>query len=306
MLRKLIWVGIVLGLTPLYMGVACGGYEGWFGTDTSGVDAKVNEELSVSSANPLESGLWTYYVNYNDDTAPGMTTVSTYVDHTAPFGLFTTDGLGTQHFNTHVGTGVAIGYDKNKNGTICWVGCPFESGDYTIPNAFCPALGGTASSAASNGFSAYCTKGQWEQLVATTSFTETKQKAGGTSFENSKYGNFSPFGIAQVLATSTPISGGASGVTTTVSGLSLPSGASHTLTTPISANLYGFGSAISINADQAGLVEAANWLSQQWAGQPDGATNVTVSFNGGSASLSFQVASGNTASIVLANFAANH
>ena len=304
-MRKLIWLGIVLGLIPLYMGSACGGYLGWFGQDTSGVDAKINEELSVSSTFPLETGLFTYYVNYNDDTGPGMVTASTYIDHTAPFATFTTDGLGTQHFNTHVGTAVAIAYDKNKDGSICWIGCPFESGDYTIPNAFCPAIGGTGSSAASNGFSAYCTKGQWETLLATSSFTETKQKASGTKFSNAKYGNYTPYGAAQVLATSTPNANG-SGVTTTVNGLSLPNGASHTLTTPISANVLGFGSGIAINANQAGLIEAANWLSQQWAGQPDGSTNVKLSFNGGAATMSFQVASGNSASIVLANFAATH
>jgi hypothetical protein len=285
------------------MGAACGGYLGWFGQDTSGVDAKINEELSVSSFNPLETGLFTYYTNYNDDIGPGMTTISTYIDHTAPFSTFTTDGLGTQHFNTHVGTAVAIGYDKDKNGDICWVGCPFGN-DYTIPNGFCPSVGGTGSSSASNGFSAYCNKGVWETLIATSSFTETKSKASGTKFSNAKYGNFSPFNIAQVLATSTPNSSG--GVTTSVSAVSLPNGASHTLTTPISATVLGFGSAIAINADQAGLIEAANWLSQQWASQPDGATNVTLSVNGGAASLSFSAASGNTASIVLANFAATH
>jgi hypothetical protein len=295
----------MLGLIPLYMGAACGGYEGWFGQDTSGVDAKISEELSVSSTNPLENGLFTYYVNYNDDSAPGMTTVSTYIDHSAPFATFTTDGNGTQHFNSHVGTGVAIAYDKDKDGLIGWVGSGI-SNDYTIPNGFCPALGGTGSSAASNGFSAYCTKGQWETLIATSAFTETKQKPSGTSFENSKFGNFTPFVIAQVLATSTPMAGGASGVTTKVTGVSLPSGAVHTLTTPISANLYGFGSGISINANQAGLIETANWLAGQWAGQPDGSTNVTLSFNGGAASLSFQAASGNTASLVLKNFAATH
>ena len=303
-MRKLIWLGIVLGLVPLYMGSACGGYLGWFGQDTSGVDAKINEEVSVSSFSPLETGLWTFYANYNDDTGPGMTTISTYVDHTAPIGTFTTDGLGTQHFNTHVGTAAAIAYDKDKDGAIGWVGSGF-SNDYTIPNGFCPAVGGTGSPSSSNGFSAYCTKGQWEILIATASFTETKQKASGTKFSNAKYGNYTPYAAAQVLASSTPNANGA-GVTTTVNAVSLPSGASHTLTTPVSANVLGFGSGIAINADQAGLIEAANWLSQQWAGQADGYTNVTLSFNGGAASMSFKVASGNTASLVLANFAATH
>jgi len=305
-MRKLIWTGIILGLIPLYMGAACGGYLGWFGQDTSGVDAKVNEELSVSSTIPLEAGLWTGYVNYNDDTAPGMTTVSSYVDHTAPYNTFTTDGLGTQHFDTHVGTAVAIAYDRNKDGAICWIGCPLvANGDYTLSDGFCPALGGTGSPGSKSGFSAYCTKGQWEELIAEASYVETKSKASGTKYSNAKYGNYGPYNMAQVLATSTPVPGGG-GVTTTVNAISLPSGASHTLTTPVSANVLGFGSGIAINANQAGLIELANWLAGQWAGQPDGASNVTLSVNGGAASLTFQVASGNTASLVMANFAATH
>jgi hypothetical protein len=302
-MRKLIWTGIILGLIPLYMGAACGGYLGWFGQDTAGGDAKVNEELSVSSTNPLENGLFTYYVNYNDDTGAGMQTISTYIDHTAPFSTFTTDGLGTQHFDTHVGTVVAVGYDHDGDGAIGWDGSGL-SNDFTILNAFCPAVGGTGSSATSNGFSAYCKKGQWETIVGSSSFTETKGKASGTKFSNAKFGNYSPFNIAQVLASSTPNSTG--GVTTSVSGLSLPNGASHTLTSPVSANVLGFGSAIALNANQAGMVEAANWLAQQWAGQPDGFTNVKLSVNGGAASMTFQVASGNSASLVMANFAATH
>jgi hypothetical protein len=302
-MRKLIWTGIILGLIPLYMGAACGGYLGWFGQDTAGGDAKVGEELSVSSTNPLENGLFTYYVNYNDDTGAGMQTISTYIDHTAPFSTFTTDGLGTQHFDTHVGSVVAVGYDKDGDGAIGWDGSGI-SNDFTILNAFCPAVGGTGSSATSNGFAAYCKKGQWETIVGSSSFAETKGKASGTKFSNAKYGNYSPFNIAQVLASSTPNSTG--GVTTSVSGLSLPNGASHTLTSPVSANVLGFGSAIALNANQAGMVEAANWLAQQWAGQPDGYTNVKLSVNGGAASMTFQVASGNSASLVMANFAATH
>jgi hypothetical protein len=63
---------------------------------------------------------------------------------------------------------------------------------------------------------------------------------------------------------------------------------------------------MAINANQAGLVEAANWLASQWAGQPDGSMNVTVSLNGGAASTYLTIASGNSASIVLQNFAATH
>jgi hypothetical protein len=302
-MRKLIWTGIILGLIPLYMGAACGGYLGWFGQDTAGGDAKVNEELSVSSTNPLENGLFTYYVNYNDDTGAGMQTISTYIDHTAPFSTFTTDGLGTQHFDTHVGSVVAVGYDKDGDGAIGWDGSGI-SNDFTILNAFCPAVGGTGSSSSSNGFSAYCKKGLWETIVGTTSYTETKGKASGTKYSNAKYGNYSPFNIAQVLATSTPNNSG--GVTTSVNAISLPNGASHLLSAPVTANLLGFGSAIALNANQAGMVDAASWLAGQWAGQPDGYANVTLSVNNGAASMTFRVASGNSASIVMANYAATH
>jgi len=88
-----------------------------------------------------------------------------------------------------------------------------------------------------------------------------------------------------------------------ISGLSLPGGASTTLTTAATANVYGFGNAIAINADQAGLKEAAAWLATQWAGQPDGSANVTVSFNGGAASGTFVVASGATAARSLQSYA---
>jgi hypothetical protein len=305
MLRKCTWAGIVLGLIPLYMGAACGGYIGWPGLSTSGVDAKVTEELSVSSINPLESGLFTYYVNYNNISAPGMKTVSTYIDHTAPFGVFTSDGLFEQHFNDHVGVEVAAATDRNGDGVICWIGCPFEAGDYTIPNAFCPALGGTGGSDASAGFQAYCKKGQWETIVASGFFEETKQTVPGSKFSNAIAGNFSPTVLAPLIASSTPIPK-TGGVTATVTGLSLPNGASHTLASPASANLYGFANGVAINADQPGLIEAASWLAGQWAGQPDAAANVTVSFNGGAASLTFTVPSGNTASIVMQNYAATH
>ena len=302
-MRKLIWTGIILGLVPLYMGAACGGYQGWFGQDTAGGDAKVNEELSVSSTNPLENGLFTYYVNYNDDTGPGMQTIGTYVDHTAPFSTFTTDGLGTQHFDSHVGSVVAVGYDKDGDGAIGWDGSGI-SNDFTILNAFCPAVGGTGSSATSNGFAAYCKKGLWETIVGSSSYTETKGKSSGTKYSNAKYGNYSPFNIAQVLASSTPNNSG--GVTTSVNAISLPNGASHPLSAPVTANVLGFGSAIALNANQAGMVDAASWLASQWAGQPDGYANVTLSVNNGAASMTFRVASGNSASIVMANYAATH
>ena len=101
-MRKLVWLGILTPLAVLcFMNSACGGYLGWSGKSTNG-DAKLAEEVSVSSANPLESGLWTFYVNYNDISGPGMKTVSTFRDGTAPFAVFTSDGNLQQHFNDHV------------------------------------------------------------------------------------------------------------------------------------------------------------------------------------------------------------
>jgi hypothetical protein len=303
MLRRFIWVGIVLGLIPLYMGAACGGYVGWPGLTTSGSDAKVTEELSVSGL-PLESGLFTYYVNYNDTKAPGMKTVSTFIDHTAPFGVFTTDGNFEQHFNDHVGVLVASANDRVPDGTICWIGCPFGD-DYAISDAFCPAVGGTGSTSSSNGFQAYCTKGLWETLIATNFFEETKQSVPGSKYSNAIGANFSPVVLAAVIASSKPLPNG-TGVTATVTSLSLANGASHTLVSPASATLYGFANGVAINANQPGLVEAAGWLASQWAGKPNGAAGVTLTLNGGAASITFSVPSGNTASIVMQNYAANH
>jgi hypothetical protein len=306
MTRKLIWTGIVLGLIPLYMGAACGGYIGWPGLTTSGTDAKVSEELSVSGL-PLETGLFTYYVNYNNVGGQNMKSVSTFRDGTAPFGLFTSDGNAEQHFNDHVGVQIASANDRNGDGIICWIGCPFESGDYTILNAFCPAVGGTGSTSSSNGFQAYCDKGLWETIVATSFTTETKQSTPGSKYSNAlgNGSNFSPTVLGQILATS-QLNRKTGALTVTVNGLSLPGGASHTLTTPVTFNLFGYWHGIAVNTQQAGMVEAANWLASQWAGQPDGGMNVTLSMNGGAASTSITIASGNSASIVLQNFAATH
>ncbi len=305
MTRKLIWVGIVLGLIPIYMGAACGGYAGWPGHSTAGTDAKVTEELSVSGL-PLESGLWTYYVNYNNIAGQSMKTVTTYRDGTAPFGVFTSDGDLEQHFDDHVGVLVASANDRDGDGVIGWVGSGL-SNDYTIENAFCPAVGGTGSTSSSNGFQAYCNKGLWETIVATTFSEETKSSASGSKFSNAAGNgtNFNPVTIGRLMASST-LDPRTNALTVTVNGLSLPSGASHALTTPITFNLYGYYHGIAINANQAGLIEAANWLASQWAGQPDGAVNVTLSFNGGAASGSITLASGNSASIALQNFASSH
>ena len=292
MTRKFIWAGIILGLIPLYMGAACGGYIGWPGLSTSGADAKLTEELSVGSTNPLESGLFTYYVQYNYIGQQKMNTVSTFRDGTAPFAVFTSDGNLQQHFSDHVGVLIASANDRNGDGVICWIGCGTGAGDYTIPNAFCPAVGGTGSTSASNGFQAYCDKGLWETIVSTGQFEETKKSSPGSKYSSSlgNGSNFSPTVLGQILASS-QLNSSTGALTVTVNGLSLPSGASHALTTPISFNLFGYYHGVAINANQAGLVEAANWLASQWAGQPDGSMNVTVSLNGGAASTYLTIAS---------------
>ena len=303
-MRKLVWLGILTPLAVLcFMNSACGGYLGWSGKSTNG-DAKLATEVSVSSANPLESGLWTFYVNYNDITGPGMKTVSTFRDGTAPFAVFTSDGNLQQHFNDHVGVLAATAYDKDGDGGICWQGCPFGA-DYSIPDGFCPAEGGTGDTDATDGFSAYCTKANWAVLVATNAFEETKGNVPGSKYSNAQGGgsNFSPITLGQILGSSSAIPGG---VAVTLTGLSLPNGASTTLTTPAGVSAYGFGHALAIDASQAGLKEAASWLASQWAGQPDGTSNVTLSLNGGAASGSINIASGNNAALALQAYAAEH
>jgi len=311
MLRKFIWVGIVLGLAPLCMGSACGGYLGWPGLTTQGGDDKVTFEVSVSAppGMALANGLFTFYVNYNDLTAPGMKTVTTFRDGTAPFGVFTSDGLLEQHFNDHVGVLIAQANDRNGDGVICWIGCPFEppnSGDFSIPDAFCPAVGGTGSSASSSGFQAYCDKGLWLTIVASSFFEESKQSTTGSKFSNSKAGgsNFSPITIGKILATSRLLNDGSGGIVVTVNGLSLPNGASYTLPAPASITAYGFGHAVAVDATQPGLKQAAAWLATQWKGQPDGGTNVTFSLNNGGASGTLLLASGNNAALALQTYAA--
>lgn len=306
MLRKFIWVGIVVGLAPLCMGSACGGYQGWPGLTTQGGDNKVTQEVSVGDPGFLDNGLFTYYVNYNDLAFPGMKTVTTFIDHTAPFGAFTSDGLLEQHFNDHVGVLVAQASDRNADGVICWIGCPFEppnSGDYAIPDAFCPSVGGTGSTSSSSGFQAYCDKGLWLTIVATSFFEESKQSTTGSKFSNAKGGgtNFSPIAIGQILATSKPLNNG--GIVVTVNGLSLPNGASYTLPSPAGINAYGFGHAVAIDATQPGLKQAAAWLATQWKGQPDGGTNVTFSLNNGGGSGTLLLASGNHAALALQSYA---
>jgi hypothetical protein len=288
------------------MGAACGGYAGWPGHSTSGTDAKLAEELSVSSTNPLENGLFLYYVQYNNIGQQNMKTVTTFKDGTAPFAVFTSDGNLQQHFDDHVGVMIATAYDRDGDGVIAWQGSGI-SNDYTISNAFCPAVGGTGSTSSSNGFQAYCNKGLWETIVYTPDFEETKSSAPGSKYSNAlgNGSNFSPVVLGQILASS-QLDPKTNALTVTVNGLSLPGGASHTLTTPITFQLFGYWHGIAINANQAGLDEAASWLASQWAGQPDGKMNVSISLNGGAASTYLSIASGNSASIVLNNFASTH
>jgi hypothetical protein len=306
MMRKFIWIGIVLGLAPLCMGSACGGYQGWPGLTTQGGDDKVTEEVSVSDPGQLDNGLFTYYVNYNNLNFPGMKTVTTFRDGTAPPGTFTSDGNLEQHFNDHVGVLIAQANDRNGDGQICWIGCGFGAGDYTIPDAFCPAIGGTGSAASSSGFQAYCDKGLWLTIVASSFFEESKQSTTGSKFANAKGpggSNFTPITIGQILASSQLLKDGSGGIVVTVNGLSLPNGASYSLPSPAGINAYGFGHAIAIDATQPGLKQAAAWLAGQWKGQPDGSAHVTLSLNGGLASFSGTVASGNTAALALQSYA---
>src|SRR5205814_7317488 len=110
-------------------------------------------------------------------------------------------------------------------------------------SAFCPALGGTGSSASSGGFKAYCNKGLWQVLVAGSFNEETKQSVPGSKYSNAlgNGSNFSPITLGQILASSKLISGSSGGIVVSVNGATLSNGASHILSVPASANVYGFG-----------------------------------------------------------------
>ena len=138
------------------------------------------------------------------------------------------------------------------------------------------------------------------------SFTEeTKQTVPGSKYANAlgNGSNFSPITAGQVLASSKLISGNSGGIVVSVNGATLSNGASHTLSVPASANVYGFGHGIAIDATQPGLKELASWLAAQWAGQRDGVYPVTLSFNGGAARATVKIAGGNTASLILNHYA---
>lgn len=298
-MRKLIWVGIVLGLLPLYMGSACGGYFGWPGLTTSGADAKVTQEVSVGDPGQLDNGLWTYYVNYNNVSGQHMKNVSTYRDNTAPFAVFTSDGNLEQHFNDHVGVITSQAFDANGDGVI-------DFNDYNILDGFCPAVGGTGSTASSSGFKAYCNKGLWQVLIAGSFTEETKQSVPGSKYSNSlgNGSNFTPVQLGQLMASSILIPGNSGGFVVTINSAKLANGASHQLSVPASINAYGIGHGVAIDATQPGLKDLASWLAAQWAGQRDGAYNVTLTFNGGAAQGTIKIAGGNSASLVLNHYAA--
>jgi hypothetical protein len=298
-MRKLIWVGIVLGLVPLYMGSACGGYFGWPGLTTSGGDAKITQEVSIGDPGQLDNGLWTYYASYNNVGGQHMKSVSSYRDNTAPFALFTSDGNLEQHFNDHVGVITSEAFDANGDGVI-------DFNDYNLLDGFCPAVGGTGSTAGSSGFKAYCNKGLWQVLVAGGFNEETKQTVPGSKYSNAlgNGSNFTPTQLGQVLASSSLIPGNSGGFVVTINSAALSNGAAHQLSVPASINVYGIGHGVAIDATQPGLKDLASWLAAQWAGQRDGAYTVKLTFNGGAAQGTIKIAGGNSASLILNHYAA--
>src|SRR5207253_4934849 len=115
-----------------------------------------------------------------------------------------------------------------------------------------PSAGGTANSTGNNGFTAYCDQGVWVTLSGVVRAEETKKSVGqGLLYGTSNYlVVFSPITLGQIVATSTPLPNNV-GFATTINAVSLPgSGVSHTLASPITVNVYGGASGISINADQ--------------------------------------------------------
>jgi hypothetical protein len=312
MKSRLVWIGILTTLLALCNGCApaplgvTGGYMGWRNEGTNGQDAKLTAELNIQSADPLLNGLWVNYVNY-DNTGNGQNVkgLSTYVDHSAPAGLFTTDGARRQHFTDHVGVLVAQATDANHDGIICWIGCRVESGspgggDYTLESAFCPVAGGTGSPNGT-GFKAYCDRGHWPWLMGAVQAEETKSGVG----KGLPYGTpqffivLGPAQLAQVISTSTALPDN-TGIVPTVTAVSLANGSAHTLSTPITFNAYLGG--VSINGDQPGLKELASWLSGEWMNQPDGEADITFTLNG-AVNGTISIASGHSAAVALQNYA---
>ncbi len=316
--RKLIWAAMAMTLAgicvwcaclPAPMGVA-GGYLGWWNEGTGGHDAKITSELNIQSSNPLLNGLWMNYVNYNNtNNGQKVKSLSTYVEHSAPAGVFTVDGARRQHFSQHVGTLVASAVDKNGDGIICWIGCHLEQGspgggDYALQSAFCPSVGGTAGTGSSGGFTADCSRAVWVWLNAANFAEETKTSASsGLLFSTSAYQIvFNPITLGRIVASSTVLPNNV-GFAPNINVISLPNGDSHTLASPITISVYSGGSAISVNADQPGLKELASWLASEWINQADGESPITATFNGGVADESISVASGHTVAVALQTYA---
>jgi hypothetical protein len=114
---------------------------------------------------------------------------------------------------------------------------------------------------------------------------------------------FGPITLGKILVSSTLIPGNSGGVVVTINAASLRGGASHTFSVPATINASGIGHGLA-NATQPGLKELAAWLASQWAGQADRTVPVTRSFNGGAAQDAINLAGGNSASIILNNYAA--
>jgi hypothetical protein len=315
MKSKLVWIGGLAGLlalcfgcTPAPLGVG-GAYVGWRNESTNSQDAKLTDELSVQSSDPLVNGLWVNYVNYdNSNNGQNVKSVSTYVDHSAPFGLFTTDGARQQHFTDHVGVLVSQATDGNHDGIICWIGCFLEAGspgggDYTVQSAICPAFGGTASSTNASAFKAYCDRATWPGLFVSGEFFAEETKSGigkGLPFAQQQFLIvLGPAQVAQLISTSTILEN-SQGIAPTVTQVSLSNGNAHVLSTPIALNVYLSG--ISINADQPGLKELASWLADQWISQPDGDSDVALILNGAVTSK-LKFASGHAVAVALQIFA---
>ncbi len=317
MKRKFMWSGIILlnliflvNCGPAPLGVA-GGYVGWPDDDTVGTDAKLTSEMYFYSHNPALNGLWINYANYNNDNlGQHMVSLSTYVDHSAPLGEFTTDGARSQHFYQHVGQLITVATDTNKDGIICWVGCDLEAGspgggDFTLADALCPQVGGTANSSGNPGFVAYCDRGLWLTLGEAVAVEETKKSPsphGLKYWVGSLFGNgLSMTTLGRIMASSTVLGGG--GFAVKINAVSLPSGAAHTLATPVTVNVFGGGASLFIDADQPSMKELASWLASQWQGKPDGSVKLTATFNGGAVTASTAFASGNSVATALNKYA---
>ncbi len=265
-MKRLITFSAVMLLLFGSMGCVIGGYVGYPGKTTEGVFAKLTYEMSVSSANPLESGLWLYYVQYDNTKGQNVKEIRSYRDGTAPFGSFTTDGMLMQHFNDFVGTKVSAAVDTNGDGVI-W----FD--DFSSLDMFCPPYG-NGDPDLNDGFAAFCKKGNWLFSAATLYEEESKQSARGSKF-GQHIGIIDPVFIQNVIASSEVAD---EAFIINITDMTV-AGATQSLASPIMFTAYGF-KALAIDLDQPGVTEACAWLADMLAGQPDGEVKVGVTFNG--------------------------